>query len=112
MSRYQYTKIKKYIGKEPKIPNQLAGLNKSPQMRESTLYSATDRSNNDLYIISKSTDRLDLLADKYYSDMSLWWIIALANSMGKGSLFVTPGIQLRIPADIQSFKDKLNENQV
>jgi hypothetical protein len=51
----------------------------------------------DIYIISNSTDRLDLLANTYYQDPTMWWIIAKVNNIGKGTLNVAPGIQLRIP---------------
>ena len=36
-------------------------------------------SENDIYILSKSTDRLDLLAKDYYNDVRLWWVISKAN---------------------------------
>jgi hypothetical protein len=51
----------------------------------------------DIYIESKRGDRLDLLAAKYLKDARLWYIIAIANNLGKGAFFVTPGIRLRIP---------------
>ena len=34
-------------------------------------------SENDVYIISKITDRLDLLAKDYYNDVKLWWVIEI-----------------------------------
>lgn len=52
---------------------------------------------DDIYIITNETMYLDQLAYTYYRDPSLWWIIAQANSVGKGRLSVEPGIQLRIP---------------
>jgi phage tail protein X len=56
------------------------------------------RTINDIYIITVIGDRLDLLAWKYYSDVTLWWAIAAANpELRKDSLFLEPGIQLRIP---------------
>ena len=59
----------------------------------------------DLYIITKETDRLDLLAMRYYRDVNLWWIIAHANQI-KGTFFMEPGTQLRIPMNIaQIFAD-------
>jgi hypothetical protein len=54
---------------------------------------------NDIYIISQDNMYLDQLAYIYYSDPTLWWIIAQANSLGKGRLSVPAGIQLRIPAN-------------
>ena len=58
---------------------------------------------NDSYIISKSTDRLDLLANDYYNDSRLWWIISKANpgKIKRDSFFIDPGLQIRIPSNIQ-----------
>jgi phage tail protein X len=58
---------------------------------------------SDTYIITVYGDRLDLLASKYYSNSELWWIIAAANpELRKDSMYLDPGMQLRIPADVQS----------
>lgn len=59
-------------------------------------YLATDN-----YIITTIGDRLDTLADSYYKDPELWWVISVANNnITKGSIFPSPGTQLRIPVDI------------
>ena len=34
---------------------------------------------NDIYVITVAGDRLDLLANQFYNDTRLWWIIATAN---------------------------------
>jgi hypothetical protein len=52
---------------------------------------------SDLYIQITSPDRLDILADKLYGDQSLWYIIAQANGLGKGSYRVPEATILRIP---------------
>ena len=44
-----------------------------------------------------SGDRLDLLAQRFYQDVTKWWIIAEANSLEVLSFEVKPGLQLRIP---------------
>jgi hypothetical protein len=67
---------------------------------------------SDYYIITTIGDRLDTLADDYYGNSELWWIISVANNnITKGSIFPPPGIQLRIPIDanyvLQLF-DELN----
>lgn len=58
---------------------------------------------NDTYIITDSGDRYDLLAQQFYGDSSLWWVIASANvDVSKtDGMTTTPGIQLRIPANAQ-----------
>ena len=58
---------------------------------------------NDIYVITTIGDRLDKLAWEYYSDTSLWFIIAAANTeLRKDSLYLEPGTQLRIPFDAQA----------
>jgi len=59
----------------------------------------------DIYIVGQVGDRLDLLANKYYGDVTLWWIIARANNLGKGDLVVPLGKQIRIPTDISNIVD-------
>jgi hypothetical protein len=65
---------------------------------------------NDIYIITKVEDRLDLLAEQFYNDISLWWVIATANPdvVKRDSFFTPVGVQLRIPADTQSIIDSFN----
>ena len=45
----------------------------------STVYPSIPHSENDIYIITRDSDRLDLLANKYYGTPNLWWILAQAN---------------------------------
>ena len=85
MDRYQATKITT-VGKRsykttlvPKIPLQ----------------------ETDLYIIARDGDRLDLLANEFYKDISYWWVIAEANGIGKGTTVIEPGMQIRIPNPIE-----------
>jgi|TARA_R110000796_G_scaffold213361_2_gene329476 hypothetical protein len=64
---------------------------------------------SDFYVISQQGDRYDLLAQQYYGDSTLWWIISSANPQIKpNSLYPITGIQLRIPANtsniISSYK--------
>jgi len=63
-----------------------------------------DKSDNDIYVITDPSDRLDLLADQFYSDSTGWPIIATANNLGQGTLNVEAGIQIRIP-DPTKFRD-------
>ncbi len=69
---------------------------------------------SDIYAITQKGDRFDLLANQYYNDKSLWWIISIANTnLIQNSLIPPIGIQIRIPVDIRlilnSYK-KLNQN--
>ena len=63
------------------------------------IYPDIPLSEDDIYIISTAGDRYDVLAQTYYRDSTLWWIIASANNFDRASLIPVPGTQLRIPAD-------------
>lgn len=69
---------------------------------------------NDIYLVTTMGDRLDLIAYSYYKDATLWWIIAAANNnVNFGSMFPEPGIQLRIPTDLNAVMtlfDNINQS--
>lgn len=72
-------------------------------------YPEVPLSNNDIYVYTTDGDRFDTLANQYYKDSSLWWIISIANTAVAGtslpsdlpqdSLLIPQGSQIRIPAD-------------
>ena len=62
---------------------------------------------SDLYIYPFPGDRFDMLAQRYYGDSNLWWIIAKANDMSDGRIGVDPEKKLRIPQEIKSILDSL-----
>jgi len=76
-----------------------------------TIYPKLPPTANDLYVISREGDRLDILANRYYKDISKWWIIASANNIGKGTLEVPSGLQLRIPMNVPEYTSALEETQ-
>jgi len=82
--------------------------------RTNAIYPEVPVNENDIYVITSAGDRFDVLAQQFYNDSSLWWIIASANNYFRGSLNITPGIQLRIPADknqvLQNF-DNVNNSR-
>lgn len=60
-------------------------------------------SEEDLYMYTNEGDRLDILANNYYKDSKLWWVLSVANpNLPKDSYFIPPGTQLRVPQDINS----------
>lgn len=67
---------------------------------ESTIYPKIKATNEDIYIISTQSDRLDLLASRYYGNPTYWWIIAVANNLNDASLSIEIGKQLRIPGNV------------
>lgn len=68
---------------------------------KNNIYPSIPFEDTDLYIITRQDDRLDILAYQYYGQTDYWWVIAAVNNnITKGSIFPTPGTQLRIPQDI------------
>jgi len=80
------------------------------------IYPKIERSTEDIYIRARIGDRLDHLAFEYYNDVSLWWIIAQANGLGKGSMAIIAGTQIRIPMStdiiINNFNDMVQQRRV
>lgn len=78
-----------------------------------TTYPSVALSNEDYYIIAREQDRMDLLANDFYGDPTLWWVIAMANDLDRDSVFPPLGFQLRIPNnpnDAISEFEILNDN--
>jgi len=73
-------------------------------------YPEIPESENDIWVITDFGDRLDLLANQFYNDVTLYWIIAVANPdvVNFGSLFINEGTQLRIPLNISDIIDSYN----
>lgn len=65
--------------------------------RISTLMYPDLNTPNDTKIVAQEGDRLDLLAAEFYGDETLWFTIARANGLGKGSMSIPPGTIVRIP---------------
>jgi phage tail protein X len=55
---------------------------------------------DDIYVYSVQGDRFDILAQQYYKNSSLWWVISIANTdkLPQNSLVIPEGLQIRIPA--------------
>ena len=79
-----------------------------------TIYPSVTLSNEDYYIIAREQDRMDLLANDFYGDPTLWWVIAMANDLPGDSMFPPLGFQLRIPSNSDRATnefDRLNSNR-
>jgi hypothetical protein len=74
---------------------------KSPdgkRMYRTVRYPEIPRSSTDIYVYTTIGDRFDTLAQQYYQDSSLWWIISIANgALKQNSLTPEVGSQIRIP---------------
>ena len=65
---------------------------------------------SDIYVITQKSDRYDLLAEQYYRDKSLWWVISISNpSITQDTLNPPPGVQIRIPTNITDIINSYNK---
>ena len=93
MGRYSNTRSKEKIvkrGEKDKVNYNITSL-------KSTKYDLVTISDKDIFVITQDGDRLDILAQKYYGDVNLWWYIAKANNLKFMTLPI--GTRLRIPSD-------------
>lgn len=62
----------------------------------------------DLYhrVQSHETTRLDSIANKYYSNPLLWWVIAQANNIYDPLTPLSPGTLLRVPSIESLYGDR------
>ena len=103
MNRYQNIPKTRINGKEAYVTSR---------------YPEVPLSENDIYVYTTQGDRFDTLANQFYNDSSLWWIISIANTNTAGtslpsnlpqnSLVIPEGIQIRIPADYASVIREFN----
>ena len=83
------------------------------KMYTTVRYPEIPRTFEDTYVYTTDGDRFDTLAQQFYNDSSLWWIISIANEgLQQNSLNPPVGSQIRIPANptpiIAEFKE-INE---
>ena len=94
-SRYKYTSIKTN--------------KKGKRVFRPTMYPKIPIQDSDVFIYPKFGDRLDTLAQKYYEDMSLWWIIAKANNLDEAHIGLEVDKQIRIPTNIDFIINRLKD---
>jgi hypothetical protein len=64
----------------------------------------------DIYVYAEDGDRFDILANEYYDDSTLWWIISTANSfLPQDSYYIPLGVQIRIPSNISGIQSSYNQ---
>jgi len=95
MSRYENNPIKK--------------LKDGREVYRSKIYTDIPLRNDDVYVVTQTGDRLDLLAYEYYRDQSLWWIIASANNIHNAQLGIREGTILRIPQNYIQIQSNFNQ---
>ena len=92
-SRYSNTKVKR----------DKSGI----RVYKTTYYPDIPISDNDQFIYPRYGERLDLLAHRFYGDVTLWWVIAKANGL-KGKVFVPQDTEIRIPGNISKVLEDFN----
>jgi len=98
MNRYKFTRISK------------DGV-KGNRFKQTTLYPKIQRKDGDITHYTRYGDSYESLAYKYYTDTTLWWIIAKANEGFKGNLKLKIGIKIIVPmhvGEIVSELERLN----
>lgn len=94
----RYTNIGSLITKEGK------------RYKETVKYPDIPLDFNDIYVYTDEGDRFDILAQTYYSNPSLWWVISIANpQLEQNSLYPPLGIQIRIPNNISGIINAYNQ---
>lgn len=85
------------------------------RQRATWIYIAPPAANTDIYIRTTSPERLDRLANKFYKNQFNWPVIAAANGIGKGTLWVKSNTVLRIPysqqIDISNYITSINKSR-
>jgi len=91
--------------------NSLDRIQEGVPVKGSTVYPIIEESTEDYYVISTLGDRFDILANEYYNDSSLWYILAAANpTIRRDSIYIEPGNQIRIPLPLSKVLAKLRSD--
>jgi len=65
---------------------------------------------SDIFVYPVYGDRFDIMAQRYYNDSTLWWIIAKANELSKGQISADPLKKLRIPTEIDDILESVQKS--
>lgn len=91
---------------------QTNGFKKLPDGREvytSKILPKIPKRDDDIYIAVQTGDRLDTIANQYYGDASLWWVIATANQIHDAPFSLEDGTVLRVPSDVNLVLNLVNQ---
>lgn len=89
--------------------NQKKVTNDGRTVYRSRIYPNIPLRDDDIYVATETTDRLDTLAYQYYKDASLWWIIASANNIHNAPFGLKDGTILRIPQNYIQILNNFNK---
>lgn len=83
---------------------------KGKRYQATTKYPDVPLSFNDIYVYTDEGDRFDILAQNYYGDSTLWWVISAGNpQLNQMSMFPPLGVQIRIPMNIGAVVSQFNK---
>ena len=63
---------------------------------------------SDIFVYPVFGDRFDTMAQRYYGDSNLWWIIAKANELSNGQISPSSDKKLRSPRVIDDILASVN----
>lgn len=100
------------MGRYTQIPIRRKSKTKTTSGRRfysTTIYPEIPLNFQDTYVITQIGDRFDILAQQYYGNPSFWWVISTANeSLNQSSLYIKPGLQIRIPSQLGAVLSQYN----
>ena len=65
---------------------------------------------SDIFVYPVYGDRFETIAQRYYNDSTLWWIVAKANELSKGQISPDPLKKLRIPTEIDDILESVEKS--
>jgi hypothetical protein len=74
-----------------------------------TFYPKIPLQDSDKFIAVTRGQRLDTLADQYYGDTTLWWIISKANNLTGAEIQLDPSKTYRIPTNLKPILSEFND---
>ena len=65
---------------------------------------------SDIFVYPIYGDRFETIAQRYYNDSTLWWIIAKANELSRGEISPDPLKKIRIPTEIDDILESVQKS--
>jgi len=89
--------------------NETQKLKDGREVYKTKIYPNIPLKDNDIYIVTQTGDRLDTLANQFYGNSSLHWIILAANNIHDAPFAFEDGTILRIPKDYLEIVNNFNK---
>jgi len=89
--------------------NKTQKLEDGREVYKSKIYPKIPLKDTDIYIVTQTGDRVDTLAQQFYGDSSLHWIILTANNIHDAPFAFPDGTILRIPKDYLEIVKNFNQ---